>query len=336
MDVPSAASAAPRQRPGADTAFPRRLRVGTRGSPLALAQTRAFIARITESAAAQGLAIACEECVIRTSGDASQASDRRLSELGGKGLWAHEIHQALCDERVDVAVHSLKDLETELPDSIVLAATLPRADGRDALILGPGCGVPDPADPWAALPRGAVVGTASVRRQAQLLHARPDLQVVPLRGNVQTRLDKLAAGTCAATLLAQAGLERLGLGERASLVLEPAVLLPACCQGIIGVTARADDGDLLALLAALSDPESHVAAEAERALLAALDGSCRTPIGGWARLEGGTLHLEGLVARADGSFLLRRGLAGPVEEAAHLGASLGLGLRAASPAELFA
>lgn len=321
--------------------MPRRLRVGTRGSPLALVQTRAFIARIAEFAAAQGAAVVCEECVIRTSGDASQASDRRLAELGGKGLWAREIHQALIEERIDVAVHSLKDVETLLPEGIVLAATLARADARDVLILGPGCNAPDPAAPldrapWTALPEGAVIGTASVRRQAQLLHARPDLTVVPLRGNVQSRLDKLAAGACAAILLALAGMDRLGLADRASRVLDEATMLPSCCQGIIGVTARAEDEGLLAVLAAITDPASHIEAEAERALLAALDGSCRTPIGGRARLAGETLHLEGLVAREDGSFLLRRTISGRADEAARLGVALGAGLRADSPADLFA
>lgn len=329
--VPPHAATRPR------SSLPRRVRVGTRGSPLALVQTRAVIARIAEFSAAEGgHAIVCEECVIRTSGDVSQSSDRRLADLGGKGLWAREIHQALIEERIDIAVHSLKDVETLLPDGIVMAATLPRADGRDALILGPECGPADPADPWAALAQGAVIGTASVRRQAQLLHARPDLTIVPLRGNVQTRLDKLAAGTCAATLLALAGMERLGLAGRASLVLDETAMLPACCQGIVGVTARAGDEGVLALLAAIADPVSHAEAEAERVMLATLDGSCRTPIAGRARLTGETLRLEGLVAREDGSFLLRRALSGRAEDAARLGAELGASLRDACPADLFA
>ena len=314
-----------------DAARHRTLRLGTRGSPLALAQTRAVLARLR--AAAPGLA--AEEQVIATTGDRVQ--DRPLAEIGGKGLFAKEIHEALGDGRIDAAVHSLKDLETALPPGIVLAAALPREDARDALILGPEAPSPDPADPLAALPRGAVIGTSSVRRQAQLLHARPDLRVALLRGNVQTRLNRLRAGDMAATLLALAGLRRLGLEAAASVVLEPEIMLPAACQGIVGVTARADDAPVLALLASLADPAATLAASAERALLGELDGSCRTPIGAHARpLADGSLHLTGLVARADGSFLLRRSLAGPAGEAAALGRELGRLLRADSPRDLFA
>ncbi|HJS87858.1 MAG TPA: hydroxymethylbilane synthase, partial [Acetobacteraceae bacterium] len=178
------------------------LRVGTRGSPLALAQTRTLLARL------RGLG-AFEEHVIRTTGDAVQ--DRPLAEIGGKGLFAKEIHEALVAGRVDLAVHSLKDLETHLPDGIALACALTREDARDVLVLGPGCGPGDPDDPFASLPRGALIGTASARRQAQLLHARPDLRVTVLRGNVQTRLNKVGSGACDASLLALAGLRRLGL-----------------------------------------------------------------------------------------------------------------------------
>ena len=314
-----------------DAAQPRTLRLGTRGSPLALAQTRAVLARLR--AAAPGLA--AEEQVIATTGDRVQ--DRPLGEIGGKGLFAKEIHEALLDGRIDAAVHSLKDLETTLPPGIVLAAALPREDARDALILGPHAPPPDPADPLAALARGAVIGTSSVRRQAQLLHARPDLSVTLLRGNVQTRLNRLREGDMAATLLALAGLRRLGLASAASVVLAPEVMLPAACQGIVGVTARVDDAPVLALLASLADPAATLAARAERALLGELDGSCRTPIGAHARpLPDGSLDLTGLVARADGSFLLRRSLAGPAGEAAALGRELGRLLRADSPRDLFA
>ena len=314
-----------------DAAQHRTLRLGTRGSPLALVQTRAVLARLRDAAPGQDFA----EKIIATTGDKVQ--DRRLADIGGKGLFAKEIHEALADSRVDLAVHSLKDLETALPTGIVLAAALPREDARDALILGPGCGTPDPADPLAALPHGALVGSSSVRRQAQLLHARPDLRVGLLRGNVQTRLARLREGNMAATLLALAGLRRLGLETAASVVLEPEIMLPAACQGIVGITARADDTPVLALLAALADPAATLAATAERALLAQLDGSCRTPVGAHARQEpGGMLHLTALVARADGSFLLRRGLGGPAAEAASLGAELGRSLRADSPRDLFA
>ena len=311
------------------------LRVGTRGSPLALIQTRFFLSLLTTFCPVlRGLDV-FEEHAIRTTGDAVQ--DRRLADIGGKGLFAKEIHEALADGRIDFAVHSLKDLETELPPGIVLACTLKREDARDALILGAGCDEIDPSDPFACLPAGAVVGTASVRRQAQLLHARPDLTITNIRGNVQTRLHKLAAGECTASLLALAGLRRLGMAERASVVLDPDSMVPAAGQGIVGVTVREDDVELRELLAAIEDPEAKAVSTAERALLAELDGSCRTPIGGHARLlPNGELHLTGLVARADGSFLLKRSLHGGAQSAARLGTELGASLRADSPRDLFA
>ena len=310
------------------------LRVGTRGSPLALVQTRAFLARISHFCPVMRDLDVFEEHQIRTTGDAVQ--DRRLADIGGKGLFAKEIHEALADGRIDFAVHSLKDLETELPPAITLACTLRREDARDALILGPECPPPDPGDPFAALPGGAVIGTSSLRRQAQLLHARPDLRIALLRGNVQRRLDRIAAGDCAATLLALAGLRRLGLEDRASLVLDPEAMVPSAGQGIVGVTVRADNTELHELLAAIEDPEAKAVATAERALLAELDGSCRTPIGGYARLlPGGALHLTGLVARADGSFLLKRSVHGVATDAARLGADLGASLRADSPPDIF-
>lgn len=310
------------------------LRVGTRGSPLALKQTRMFIALLTTFCPVlRGLDV-FEEHAISTTGDNVQ--DRRLAEIGGKGLFAKEIHEALLDGRVDFAVHSLKDLETELPPGIVLACTLTREDARDALILGEACDAADPADPFACLPAGALVGTASVRRQAQLLHARPDLRVATIRGNVQTRLAKLAAGDYAASLLALAGLRRLGMAERASVVLDADSMVPAAGQGIIGITVRADDVELQELLAGIEDPEAKAVSTAERAMLAELDGSCRTPIGGHARLlPDGRLHLTGLVARADGSFLLKRSLHGGAQDAARIGAELGASLRADSPSDIF-
>jgi hydroxymethylbilane synthase len=304
------------------------LRVGTRGSPLALVQTRAFIALLGSARS-----VPLREQIISTTGD--QVQDRPLAEVGGKGLFAKEIHEALADFRIDCAVHSLKDLETELPPGIVLACTLKREDPRDALILGPDCGAEDQADPFACLPQGAVIGTSSVRRQAQLLHARPDLTIGPMRGNVQTRLAKVASGDCAASLLALAGLRRLGLAQHASAVLDPDTMLPAACQGIVGITARADDTGLRDLLAAIEDPDATTAALAERAMLAELDGSCRTPIAAHGRLlPGGELHLTGLVARADGSFLLKRSLRGAATDARRLGEELGASLRADSPHDI--
>ena len=310
------------------------LRVGTRASPLALWQTRHFLALITRFCPVLRDAKAFEEHAIATSGD--KILDRRLADVGGKGLFAKEIHEALADGRIDFAVHSLKDLETELPPGIVLACTLAREDSRDALILGAGAGKVDPADPYACLPAGAVIGTSSVRRQSQLLHARPDLRVEMIRGNVQTRLSRLRGeGGPAATLLALAGLRRLGLEAEASVILDPEAMVPAAGQGIVGVTVRADDTELLELLSGIEDAEARAVSTAERALLAALDGSCRTPIGGHARLlPNGDLHLTGLVARADGTFLLKRAMQGAPADAAAIGRTLGESLRRDSPADI--
>jgi hydroxymethylbilane synthase len=327
------------QPASADLAPPLRrglpLRVGTRGSPLALVQTRAFLGVLRQFCPVLRGMDVFDEHIIRTTGDAVQ--NRRLAEIGGKGLFAKEIHEAMAAGEIDFAVHSLKDLETEMPPGIVLACTLTREDARDALVLGPDCGAPDPTSPYESLPQGAVIGTSSVRRQAQLLHDRPDLRVTLLRGNVQTRLDKVAAGACSASLLAFAGLRRLDLAHRATLVLDPERMVPAACQGIVGVTARADDSELLDLLAAIEDSHARAVATAERALLGSLDGSCRTPIGGYAQfLADGQLLLTGLVARADGSFLLRRTISGAVADAALIGAALGASLRADSPSDVFA
>ena len=310
------------------------LRVGTRGSPLALVQTRFFLHLLTTFCPVLRDMSVFEEHAIRTTGDRVQ--DRPLAEIGGKGLFAKEIHEALADGRVDFAVHSLKDLETELPAGIVLACTLKREDSRDALILGPDCAMPDPAAPFDCVPAGAIVGTSSVRRQAQLLHARPDLVIASIRGNVQTRLDKVGRGECAASLLAMAGLKRLGLAARASVVLDPDAMVPSAGQGIVGITVRETDSELREMLAAIEDPEAKAVSTAERAMLAELDGSCRTPIGGHARLlPNGELHLTGLVARADGSFLLKRAAHGAASDAARIGADLGASLRADCPRDIF-
>ena len=311
------------------------LRVGTRRSPLALVQTRFFLNLLTTFCPVLRGMDVFEEHAIDTTGDIVQ--DRRLADIGGKGLFAKEIHEALLDGRVDFAVHSLKDLETELPPGIVLACTLKREDARDTLILGPTCHGVDPADPFACLPAGAVIGTSSVRRQAQLLHARPDLKVQSIRGNVQTRLNKLEAGECAASLLALAGLRRLGMADRASVILDPEAMVPSAGQGIVGITTRANDHELHDMLSAIEDPEAKAVSTAERAMLAELDGSCRTPIGGYARLlPNGELHLTGLVARTDGSFLLKRALHGHCGDAARIGAELGASLRADCPRDIFA
>lgn len=310
------------------------LKVGTRGSPLARQQTETFLALIRAACPVMGRGEVFEEHIITTTGDA--VLNRPLAEIGGKGLFAKEIHDALSAGRIDFAVHSLKDLETTLPDDIALACTLKREDARDVLILPQGVR-PDATDPYSALAHGALIGSASVRRQAQLKHVRPDLNFGLLRGNVGTRLSKVHNGEIAATLLAYAGLRRLGLAEHASAVLSPEQMVPAACQGIVGITVRKADTDLWELLAAIEDTEAKAVSRAERALLSTLDGSCRTPIGGYARvLEDGSLHLTGLVARADGTFLLKRSLTGAADDAERLGHELGASLKADSPDDIFA
>ena len=309
------------------------LRVGTRGSPLALAQTRAFQSQLSRFCPVLDSMGVFEEHVITTTGDRIQ--DKRLAEVGGKGLFSKEIHEGLQDGRIDFAVHSLKDLETDLPPGIVLACTLRREDARDVLILREGFEKPDPDAPFSTLPPQAVVGSASVRRQAQLLHARPDIQVRTIRGNVQTRLSRVKAGEFDGSLLALAGLRRLGLAAEAAVIIAPEIMVPAAGQGIVGVTVREDDVELRELLAAIEDPEARAVSMAERGLLAALDGSCRTPIGGYARLIEGELHLTGLVAREDGSFLLKSAIRGSPGQAEGLGRALGEELRGQSPADIF-
>lgn len=314
------------------------LRIGTRASPLALVQTRAFLLRLTKFCPVlHGLEV-FQEYAIRTTGDRSQASGVRLADVGGKGLFAKELHEAMIDGRIDMAVHSLKDLETELPPGIVLACVLPREDNRDVLILGPACDASDAAGlPYPELPIGAVIGSSSVRRQAQLLHARPDLKVEVIRGNVHSRLDKVRRGEFAASLLAMAGLRRLGLEHEADLPIDAETMLPAACQGIVGITCRAGDAELRRLLAALSDADADCAAQAERAVLGALDGSCHTPIGVHAvLLPERRMRITGLIAQEDGGFLLRRSVECDRADGAVAGVELGEDLRRASPRHLFA
>src|SRR5918996_1213047 len=294
------------------------LRIGTRGSRLARAQTdlvcRALAAAHPELAASGAL----EVVVIRTTGD--RATDRPLAELGGKGLFCKEIETALLERQIDVAVHSVKDLPTWLPDGLVLGAVLEREDPRDVLIARTPASIAD-------LPRSAVIGTASVRRRAQLLAHRPDLRVVNFRGNVDTRLRKLAAGEVDATLLALAGLRRLGI-ENAGIVLAPGEMLPAVGQGALALECRADDAGTLAMLAAIDHPASSACVRAERALLAALDGSCHTPIAGHADMAAGLLYLRALIARPHGSECLRAARVGATDAAEAPGQEVGLELRA--------
>ena len=312
------------------------LRVGTRASPLALTQTRAFLQLLTQFCPVLRGMDVFQEHAIRTTGDATQATGERLADIGGKGLFAKEIHEALLDRRIDFAVHSLKDLETELPPGIVLACTLKREDPRDVLILGPDCAVDPAAHPYDSMPHGARVGSSSVRRQSQLMHARPDLVIENIRGNVHGRLDKVKRGDYQASLLALAGLNRLGLSDEASVIIDEEIMVPSACQGIVGVTMRAEDTDLHQLLGAIEDADARVQATAERALLASLDGSCHTPIGSYARLlPEGRLSLTGLVARHDGSFLLKRTIECARNDGARAGTELGDSLRADCPRDVF-
>ncbi len=305
------------------------IRLGTRGSPLALAQTREVRRRLGEAHPELAASHAIETVVIKTTGDKVQ--DRTLAEIGGKGLFTKEIEEALLAGAIDVAVHSMKDVPTWLPEGLALAAILPREDPRDALIAKRGASL-------AELPPGSVVGTASLRRQAQVLLARPDLSVVPLRGNVQTRLRKLAEGQVDATLLAVAGLRRLGEAARITAVLSPDEMLPAVAQGAIGLETRADDAPVLARLAAINDDASQRRVAAERACREVLDGSCRTPIAALAELDeaGAGLRLRALVAMPDGSRVHRAERRGAASEAEALGREVGEALRAAAGPAFFA
>ena len=264
--------------------------LGTRGSPLALVQANETRRRLAEAYGWEIERIALQ--VIRTTGDRIQ--DRPLVDAGGKGLFTKEIDAALIAGAIDAAVHSAKDLPSLVPDGVAIGAYLPREDVRDALISSL-------ADTIEGLPRGATFGAASLRRRAQALRLRPDLKTTLLRGNVETRLAKAELGAVGATLLALAGLKRLGLAHRVRAVLDVERFLPAPGQGAIAITARSADARTLEALNAISDGETMAALTAERAFLAELEGSCRTPIAGLARLEGGRLRLAGEVLRPDGS-----------------------------------
>lgn len=304
-----------------------RLRIGTRGSPLALAQAHQTRDRLAAAHPALAEPGAIEIVVIRTTGDA--ILDRTLSEAGGKGLFTKEIEEALVDRRIDLAVHSMKDVPTWLPDGLDICCVLPREDPRDAFFSPKASSIDE-------LPSGAVVGTASLRRQALVLARRPDLKVVPFRGNVDTRLRKLAEGEADATLLALAGLNRLGIAGRATSVIDPSVMLPAVAQGAIGIEVRADDAGTRALLAPLNCGDTMLRVTAERALLAVLDGSCRTPIAALAELRPDGLHLDGLVASPDGRQVLRTSRSGAAADAAQLGSDAGRELKSRLPPGFFA
>lgn len=266
------------------------LKIGTRGSPLALAQAHETQARLME---AHGMpAEAFEVVVISTSGDRIQ--DRPLSEAGGKGLFTKEIEEALLAGTIDIAVHSSKDMPTVLPDGLELSAFLPREDARDAFI---GKAVKRIVD----LPQGAKVGSSSLRRQALIRRMRPDLDVVMFRGNVQTRLRKLEEGVAEGTILAYAGLKRLGLGHGVTDLMPLDAFPPAPGQGAIGIETRIGDSEVEKMLVAIHDVPTGQALACERAFLAALDGSCRTPIAGYATISGGRLVFAGLIISPDGT-----------------------------------
>ncbi|MBV6489234.1 MAG: hydroxymethylbilane synthase [Pseudorhodoplanes sp.] len=300
------------------------IRLGTRGSPLALAQARTVRAQLAQANGLNPEEI--EICVIKTSGDRIQ--DRPLAEVGGKGLFTKEIEEALLSRAIDLAVHSAKDVPTVLPEGLVLAACLAREDVRDVFICRTAASL-------AALPAGAVVGTASLRRQAQVKRSRPDLRVVSFRGNVETRLRKIEAGEVDATLLALAGLKRLGLVETATCILGIDEFLPAVGQGAIAIETRADAERIRTLLAGINHPATTTALAAERAFLAALDGSCRTPIAGHAVVSGSSVRLHGMIVRPDGSEAHETVREGHVRDAAVLGDEAGRELRTKGGADFF-
>jgi hydroxymethylbilane synthase len=292
------------------------LRIGTRGSPLALVQARAVRSRLAAATGVNEETI--ELVVIRTTGDTIQ--DRPLADEGGKGLFTKEIEEALLDRRIDLAVHSAKDMPTILPKGLALAACLEREDPRDVFIS-------HKARSLVELPRGASLGTASLRRQAIAKRARPDLRVTPLRGNVETRLRKLDAGEVDATLLALAGLRRLGLVEHITSIMNAEAFLPAVGQGAIGIEVRKDDTRVCDILAHVDHAETSIAIACERAFLAALDGSCKTPIAGHATISGDAIQFRGLIARPDGSAAHDIAGTGSRKDAATIGTDAGRELK---------
>jgi len=304
------------------------LKIGTRGSPLALAQAHETRARL--GAAFDLPPEAFEIVVIRTTGDnrAMIEADRPLKEIGGKGLFTKEIEEALLAGRIDIAVHSMKDMPVAQPDGLLLDTYLPREDVRDGFVSLA-------HDRLQDLPEGARVGSSSLRRRAQLMARRPDLELVEFRGNVQTRMAKLEAGVVEATFLAMAGLRRLGMAAIARTPLEPDAMLPAVAQGAIGIERRMDDSRAADMLAAIHDRETGLRLAAERAFLAGLDGSCQTPIAGLAELEGGTLRLRGEILRPDGSEVITDDVSVPVADGAAAGRDMARRMRQRAGDEFF-
>ncbi len=286
----------------------RALRIGTRGSMLAKWQAESVRKQLL---AATG--IDAEIVIIKTAGDKLQLAP--LTEIGGKGIFIKELEEALLDESIDLAVHSVKDIPTDTPTRLCFPAVCKRADVRDCLVSANGFSL-------ANLRQGARVGTGSLRRQAQLLHIRPDLDFRDLRGNVDTRLRKVDSGEYEAILLAKAGLDRLGLSQRIAETLAPEVCLPAVGQGAIAVEARLKDAEVASMLGALDDAETRTAIIAERALLAAMQGGCQVPLGAWARMERGELLMEAVVCSVDGAQYIKERATGAAENAAQIGEQL--------------
>jgi hydroxymethylbilane synthase len=286
------------------------LTIGTRGSTLALWQA----GHIKERLQTGNPNLRLQLRKVKTRGDLVR--DRALSQVGGRGLFVKEIENALLDREIDLAVHSLKDMPTELPGELSLGAILERADARDALVFRGG------QQELSELPNGARVGTSSLRRRAQLLSERADLEILDLRGNVDTRLRKLYAGEYDAVVLAAAGLQRLGHAEAIGQSLPVEVMLPAVGQGALCVEVRAEDEDVRRLLAPLDHPPTRQAARAERAFLHRLEGGCQVPIAAYGQVDGNQLRLRGLVASPDGSRLVKDEFRGPANEAVRLGTEL--------------
>ena len=291
------------------------LKIGTRGSPLALAQAHETRTRLMAAFDLPEAAFAI--VVIKTTGDDASliAADRPLKEIGNKGLFTKEIEEQLLAGGIDIAVHSMKDMPVAQPEGLLLDCYLPRETTADAFVSLHHASIAD-------LPQGATVGTSSLRRRAQLLSRRPDLNVVEFRGNVQTRLKKLKAGVAEATFLAMAGLNRLGMDDVPKTPIAADDMLPAVAQGAIGIERRADDRHTAELLAAIHHAETGQRLVAERAFLSALDGSCETPIAGLAELDGGTLHLRGEILRTDGSEALADEATGPIGDGPELGRAM--------------
>jgi hydroxymethylbilane synthase len=291
------------------------IRLGTRGSPLALAQTKIVRKLLIDAWPDLANPGALETVVIKTTGDRIQ--DRPLSQIGGKGLFTKELEEALLQKRIDVAIHSVKDMPSFHQEDLFLACTLKREDPRDAIVARPG------VTSIGTIPLRATLGTSSLRRQSQLLALRGDIQIKPLRGNVETRLGKVESGELDATMLAAAGLKRLGLANRISGYLDPSEMVPAVGQGVIGCEIRVDDDHIFEYLQPLNHRATHDAVVAERSMLHQLEGNCRTPIAGLAMMDRGDLWLTGLVATLDGGTTWRVQLSAKPDDALTLGREVG-------------